>query len=271
MNKRIRQHWPVSVVVLLFMAALATAGCYAPATAPSPSTNGYTADVMSKAGIGDYLVDAQGKTLYYFAKDTIDTSNATGAILDIWPIFNIQNIDVPPSLNAADFGTITRADGKKQTTYKGWPLYRYAPDVSAGDTLGEGFNGVWFVIKVPFYTVMIESKADVGNYLVDAKGMTLYHATFDATGKSNATSAILGLWPPFGESNFIVPSSLNVADFSIITTGGTAQATYKGWPLYFFVNDKAPGDTVGQGIKGVWSVTAPDVSMAPSVPGAPVP
>jgi len=34
-------------------------------------------------------------------------------------------------------------------------------------------GGVWFVMKVPFYTLMLQTKADIGNYLVDAKGMTL--------------------------------------------------------------------------------------------------
>jgi len=101
--------------------------------------------------------------------------------------------------------------------------------------------------------------------------MALYHAAFDSNGKSNATSAILGLWPIFSQSNFIVPSTLNPADFNIATTGGQVQATYKGWPLYYFINDKAPGDTLGQGIKNVWSVTAPDVAPAPSTPTAPVP
>jgi predicted lipoprotein with Yx(FWY)xxD motif len=273
MKKSIRQHWSAYAVVLLFMAALATAGCTVRTNAPPTPANvgGYTVNTMSKTDIGDYLVDSNGKTLYYFAKDTIDTSNAAGVVVDLWPIFYEQNIVVPATLNASDFGTITRADGKKQTTYMGWPLYYYSLDVKAGDTLGEGFGGIWFVIKVPFYTVMIESKADVGNYLVDAKGMTLYHAAFDINGQSNATSAILGLWPPFGESTFIIPSTLHMEDFSTITTDGKVQTTYKGWPLYYFVNDKAPGDTAGQGVKNVWSVTAPDVSTAPSVSAAPVP
>lgn len=113
------------------------------------------------------------------------------------------------------------------------------------------------------YTVKVMSKAGIGDYLVDANGMTLYCAAFDSNGESNATSAILELWPAFSESNFIVPSSLNKADFSTITTVGKIQATYKGWPLYYFVNDKASGDTLGEGVEGVWSVTAPDVVVAP--------
>ncbi|HZI44358.1 MAG TPA: hypothetical protein VFD53_04000, partial [Ilumatobacter sp.] len=35
------------------------------------------------------------------------------------------------------------------------------------------------------------------------------------------------------------------------------QATYNGWPLYFFAGDDAPGDTNGQGQGGVWYVVDP--------------
>lgn len=91
----------------------------------------------------DYLVDAKGMTLYFYMKDSIGKSNATSAMLQTWPVFNVANLVLPSSLNAADFGTITTA-GKQQTTYQGWPLYYYVKDVAPGDTLGEGVNNVWF-------------------------------------------------------------------------------------------------------------------------------
>jgi predicted lipoprotein with Yx(FWY)xxD motif len=130
------------VALLLPMAACASA----PTTTPAP-TPAYTITTMTKAGIGDYLVDGKGMTLYYFTKDTAGDSYATAAIIAIWPVFYASNVVVPYTLNASDFGAFTRDDGKMQTTYKGWPLYYYSKDLAAGDTVGQGFNGIWFVVN----------------------------------------------------------------------------------------------------------------------------
>ena len=35
------------------------------------------------------------------------------------------------------------------------------------------------------------------------------------------------------------------------------RATYKNMPLYHFVEDKNPGDTLGQGVKDAWYVADP--------------
>ena len=46
-------------------------------------------------------------------------------------------------------GTIKRADGSLQVTYKGHPLYRYIKDKDDGDTYGEGiksFGAAWYAL-----------------------------------------------------------------------------------------------------------------------------
>jgi hypothetical protein len=60
-----------------------------------------------------------------------------------------------------------------------------------------------------------------------------------------------------------LPPGLNATSFTtIIRPDGSKQIAYNGWSLYTFVNDKKPGDTNGQGIKGVWfACTVPTLTM----------
>ncbi|MCX7770550.1 MAG: hypothetical protein N2202_05645 [Proteobacteria bacterium] len=103
--------------------------------------------VLEKEGIGKYLADSSGKTLYWFKKDSPGKSACMGPCIERWPIFYVENISVPKGINKEDFGTITREDGKKQTTFRGYPLYYWINDKQAGDTTGHGVNNVWFVIN----------------------------------------------------------------------------------------------------------------------------
>ncbi len=118
-----------------------------PTPTPTPASPQYTVNVSSKSGIGTYLVDGNGMTLYYTTLDAAGKSNITGSVLVTWPIFNSSTTVVPASLTASDFSSITRSDGLKQTTYKGWPLYYYAADKTVGDFNGNGYGQVWFVIN----------------------------------------------------------------------------------------------------------------------------
>lgn len=119
------------VVATLFFATLAMAA---------------TVEVKAKDGIGNYLTDEKGMTLYLFKKDAPGISACAGPCVDNWPPFIADNITVPDGVKADDFGIITREDGKKQTTYKGLPLYYFIKDKAAGDTFGNGVKGVWYVV-----------------------------------------------------------------------------------------------------------------------------
>ncbi|HEX2958486.1 MAG TPA: hypothetical protein VHO70_16745 [Chitinispirillaceae bacterium] len=111
------------------------------------TTNSYTVQLMEwTTAKGSYLGDSKGMTLYQYKNDSYGNSTCTGSCLQNWPAFYKDSIVVPDNLNKNDFGTITRADGNKQTTYRGWPLYYYTMDKKPGDTKGHGMNGVWSVI-----------------------------------------------------------------------------------------------------------------------------
>ncbi|HIJ81770.1 MAG TPA: hypothetical protein HPP76_08690 [Desulfuromonadales bacterium] len=105
-------------------------------------------DVKTKDGIGSYLADDKGMTLYLFKKDSPGKSacGAANGCLERWPVFSAGTPTAGAGVDAASIGEITRDDGKKQTTYKGLPLYYFFKDKAAGDTLGQGVNNVWYVV-----------------------------------------------------------------------------------------------------------------------------
>lgn len=109
----------------------------------------YTVNTTMNKTLGTYLVNETGFTLYYFANDAPGkgVSNCSGGCVALWPLFYAKNITVPSGLNPADFTTITRKDGMKQTAFKGWPLYYYSKDAKPGDANGNGFKGIWFVLN----------------------------------------------------------------------------------------------------------------------------
>lgn len=101
--------------------------------------------VSKKPEIGSFLTDTKGMTLYVFKKDSPGKSACTGECVAKWPIYYQEHAAATGDLKASDLGTIAREDGKKQTTYKGLPLYYFAGDKSSGDTNGQGVKDVWFV------------------------------------------------------------------------------------------------------------------------------
>jgi predicted lipoprotein with Yx(FWY)xxD motif len=103
--------------------------------------------IQEKEGTGKYLTDTEGKTLYWLKKDSPGKSTCMGSCLEKWPIYYRETVAAPKGIKADDFGTITREDGKKQTTFRGYPLYYWTNDKQPGDTTGYGVNNVWFVIN----------------------------------------------------------------------------------------------------------------------------
>lgn len=95
--------------------------------------------------VGSYLTDAKGMALYIFKKDSPGRSACAGPCAAAWPLYFREKVGVTANLKEADFGTITREDGQKQTAYKGMPLYYHAADKGPGDTAGQGVKDVWFV------------------------------------------------------------------------------------------------------------------------------
>lgn len=103
--------------------------------------------IQEKEGIGKYFTDTEGKTLYWFKKDSPGKSACSGPCLEKWPIYYRETVAAPKGIKEEEFGTITREDGKKQTTFRGYPLYSWINDKQKGETNGQGVNNVWYVIN----------------------------------------------------------------------------------------------------------------------------
>jgi predicted lipoprotein with Yx(FWY)xxD motif len=185
---------------------------------------------------GNYIVDDKGKTLYYFTKDVNGNSNCGSDCVNIWPVFYQEKISVSPGLNFSDFGTITRNDGNKQTTFKGWPLYYFSGDVSPGDIKGEGVGNVWFIARPnqpnqtaavpatttqsPVNTSSMQPVIKVTSYPSSAFGDTINTIRWEVSGGTpgNISNTAI-LWD-------YKSGSANISDYSkatVIQTGNTLQ------------------------------------------------
>lgn len=253
--------------------------------------------LATNATLGNYLTDKDGNTLYYFANDPAGTSTCAGGCLAVWPMFyagdNLTANLLASGLDVADFGVTTSTAGQKQTTYKGWPLYYYAPAAAGGtntretpgEVKGEGVGGVWFVGK-PDYTINLVNAQLVGHdgknyksdmtegtgktlYFTDDRGRTLYTFVKDSAQKNkftNSTFSNNNVWPIYETDKVVVPSTLDKTLFSATTVFGKKQLTYKGWPLYYFGQDggvRGSNKGVSFPAPGVWPVAMKDINPAP--------
>jgi predicted lipoprotein with Yx(FWY)xxD motif len=104
--------------------------------------------IVEKTAIGYVLAEANGKVVYTYGKDTKGGSPAcSGSCAAIWPPVTGQ-----PQASQADklpgtLGTVSDANGAKQVTYNGLPLYTFKgskPFVTTGNGVGDQ----WHVIKL---------------------------------------------------------------------------------------------------------------------------
>ncbi|SNC75344.1 Predicted lipoprotein with conserved Yx(FWY)xxD motif [Hymenobacter gelipurpurascens] len=121
----------------------------------------------------------------------------------------------------------------------------------------------------PDPTIKLASSADLGSFLTDKDGNTLYYFTRDVEGKNVCTGGYAPVWPIFYEPDIQVSGDLQASDFTTHTTpSGQPQTVYKGWPLYYYaplVNGQnareATGQTTGNGVGNVWYVVNPTYSL----------
>ena len=127
-------------IVLLLLAA---SGISLAQDAPTP-----TVSVSQNEALGDFLVDAEGMTLYLFTKDAENVSNCYDDCAAAWPpLLTGSEATVGEGLDASLLGTTERTDGTTQVTYGTWPLYYWVKDEAPGDTTGQDVGEVWYVVS----------------------------------------------------------------------------------------------------------------------------
>lgn len=126
----------------IVLAALCTSFALAQAV------TGTTVGASQNETLGDFLVDADGMTLYLYTEDTENTSNCYDDCASAWPpLLTEGDPAVAEGLEASLLGTTERTDGTVQVTYGGWPLYYWVRDEAPGDTTGQDVGEVWYVVS----------------------------------------------------------------------------------------------------------------------------
>jgi predicted lipoprotein with Yx(FWY)xxD motif len=132
--------------LLLAAVAVGTLALAGSAFGQSAHSAAATVVTTKKTSLGTILVTSSGRTLYLDAADKPGHPACTGGCLSIWPPLKATGATkASGSAKAADLGTTKIADGVKQVTYKGHPLYTFASDTKSGETSGEGENGFYAV------------------------------------------------------------------------------------------------------------------------------
>lgn len=144
-------------------AALALAACgsttktasSSPAS-PTSSSPGTMFSVASVSGLGNVIVDGNGRTVYLLtsgATKNVTCDDASGCT-KVWP-----DLPLPAGTAAATAGsglqasllsTMKLSDGETYPTYNGYLMYEYAGDHGPGQAHGQGiqsFGGTWYVLN----------------------------------------------------------------------------------------------------------------------------
>ena len=141
-----------AVLGLFLLAACGSSGGgYGSSSGSGSSSSASTANAVLKTAdsdLGKIVVDADGRTVYVFDKDTAGSgkSACSGDCLAKWPAVTADSDKPAVDGVSGEIGTITRDDGSTQVTLGGMPLYLYAGDSQAGDVTGQAVGGIWWVV-----------------------------------------------------------------------------------------------------------------------------
>jgi predicted lipoprotein with Yx(FWY)xxD motif len=131
---------------------LLAVACVALASATTTMASEQAAPTLTagSSSFGKVLFDGRGFVLYAFTKDR-RTSACTGACAKAWPPYVVRGaVRAGAGVKASLLGTVRRANGSRQVTYAGRPLYFYVGDKKPGQILCQNvseFGGLWLIVR----------------------------------------------------------------------------------------------------------------------------
>src|SRR4249919_1489069 len=112
-----------NVLVVAFTLGIAFVFLGATIAEAKPTARSATV-TTARTGWGPIIVDGRGRSLYLFEKDTHGRSTCSGVCASYWPplLTNGKSIAIKGAKQSL-LGSIRRADGSRQASYAGHPLY----------------------------------------------------------------------------------------------------------------------------------------------------
>jgi predicted lipoprotein with Yx(FWY)xxD motif len=146
------------------------AACGGSSTTTGGSSSGGSAAsgtvATGSTSLGTVLTNSAGFTLYYFTpeKDGKIVCAADSACNTTWPpLVSSSGAPSAPSGASGTFGVATLPNGMAEVTYQNWPLHIYSGDSAAGQTNGQGIQGMWFAATPALTTAGSGSGAGAGS------------------------------------------------------------------------------------------------------------
>ncbi len=143
----------------------------------------------------------------------------------------------------------------------GWYFYSTNPTMAPATTTNTTTPPATGGTTASPIVLQTGASGTLGTFLVDAQnGMTLYSYSPDTPGVSNCTGQCAVNWPPYivnVANPLTAAAGITGALGTTVRADGSTQLTYNGTPLYTYIKDAKPGDTVGQGVGGIWYVVHP--------------
>ena len=152
---RIHRRWRLAGATLASVALVALGSASGAATKSER--------VVKAARVAPYgrvLLTTKGFALYTYGHDTKNHSNCDASCLAAWPALVVARGVTPTGV--AGLGTCRRANGERQVTWRGHPLYTFTSDARHKVT-GEGV-GDFHVVRLSATPVTTTTSRHTYNY-----------------------------------------------------------------------------------------------------------